>query len=179
MENLSGAEFAGCQGVSFQICRGDRVCLKGRNGSGKSSIIRKILGEEIPGTGELYLGAGLKISRVPQDTEQLWGRLEDYAKGLDIEETLFKAVLRKLDFDRSQFDRDIRDYSKGQKKKVLLAGSLCERTHLYIWDEPLNYIDILSRIQIENLILEFEPAMLFVEHDRTFQEKVATKVVEL
>ena len=69
-------------------------------------------------------------------------------------------------------------YSAGQKKKVLLAKSLCERAHLYIWDEPLNYIDVLSRIQIEDLLLEYAPTMIFVEHDEVFQEKVATKIVE-
>ena len=56
-------------------------------------------------------------------------------------------MLRKLDLERSQFEKDIGQYSAGQKKKVLLARSLCQRAHLYIWDEPLNYIDVLSRIQ--------------------------------
>ena len=67
----------------------------------------------------------------------------------------------------------------GQKKKVLLAGSLCESAHLYVWDEPLNYIDIYSRMQLERLITEFEPTMLFVEHDTAFRENVATECVEL
>mgnify|MGYP003297555592 FL=1 len=67
----------------------------------------------------------------------------------------------------------------GQKKKVLLAASLCKPAHLYIWDEPLNFIDVLSRIQIEHLICQYQPTMLFVEHDRMFMENVATKVVAL
>lgn len=68
---------------------------------------------------------------------------------------------------------------EGQKKKVLLATSLLTPAHLYIWDEPLNYIDIFSRMQLERLILKYEPTMLFVEHDRKFCEKIATKVIEL
>ena len=80
--------------------------------------------------------------------------------------------------EREQFEKDMSRYSAGQKKKVLLAKSLCERAHLYIWDEPLNYIDVLSRIQIEDLLLEYAPTMIFVEHDEVFQEKVATKIVE-
>ena len=60
---------------------------------------------------------------------------------------------------------------------MLIAKSLCEKAHLYVWDEPLNYIDIFSRMQLEKLILEFQPTMLFVEHDRAFCEKVATNVV--
>ena len=70
-------------------------------------------------------------------------------------------------------------YSAGQKKKVLLAASLCQSAHLYIWDEPLNYIDLFSRIQMEELILQYRPTMVFVEHDQAFTDKVATKVIEL
>ena len=62
---------------------------------------------------------------------------------------------------------------------MLLAASLCEPAHLFLWDEPLNFIDIFSRIQLEELILSFQPSMLFVEHDRTFREKIATKIIEL
>lgn len=70
-------------------------------------------------------------------------------------------------------------FSGGQKKKVLIAKSLCEQAHLYIWDEPLNYIDVLSRIQIEELLLEYQPTILFVEHDRTFSGNIATKFVNI
>ena len=61
---------------------------------------------------------------------------------------------------------------------MLIAGSLLTPAHLYIWDEPLNYIDVFSRIQIENLILKFQPTMLVVEHDVRFRDKIATKIVE-
>ena len=62
---------------------------------------------------------------------------------------------------------------------MLLAGSLCEQAHLYIWDEPLNFIDLLSRIRIEELLEEFQPTMLFVEHDKAFTEHIATRVVSI
>ena len=84
-----------------------------------------------------------------------------------------------MDFERIQFEKDMKDFSEGQKKKVLIAKSLCEQAHLYVWDEPLNFIDVYSRMQIEQLILEFSPTMLFVEHDGVFREKIATKVVML
>ena len=71
------------------------------------------------------------------------------------------------------------DFSEGQKKKVLIAGSLITPAHLYIWDEPLNYIDVFSRMQIEKLILEFCPTMLLVEHDVRFREKVGTGFVKM
>ena len=71
------------------------------------------------------------------------------------------------------------DYSDGQKKKVLLARSLCQPSHLYLWDEPLNFVDVYARMQIEDLLLTYQPTMIFVEHDRAFTEQVATSVVEL
>ena len=92
---------------------------------------------------------------------------------------LFKAILRKLDFARVQFEKDMASFSAGQKKKVLIAGSLCESAHLHIWDEPLNYIDVISRMQIEELLLEHSPTLLFVEHDSEFGRNIATKTVTL
>ena len=84
-----------------------------------------------------------------------------------------------MDFERVQFEKKLEDLSSGQRKKVLLARSLCERAHVYVWDEPLNFIDIYSRRQVEQLLCRFAPAMIFVEHDRVFQETVATKVLSL
>lgn len=168
-----------CQDVSFDIERGDRIALLGKNGSGKSSLIKLLCGEDIPYSGSFERGSRLKISYVSQDTSFLRGSLSDYALESGIEESLLKAVLRQLDFARVQFEKDMSDFSEGQKKKVLIARSLCERAHLLVWDEPLNYIDVISRMQIENLLLEFEPTILFVEHDRAFCENIATKLVYL
>lgn len=165
--------------LSFELLRGDRLALLGRNGSGKSSILKLLCGEEIPYTGIMEKGSGLTISYVPQDPGDLRGDLADYARRYDIDESLFKAILIKLDFARKQFEKDMADFSAGQKKKVLIARSLCEKCHLHIWDEPMNYIDVISRMQIEELILEHRPTLLFVEHDRAFCEKVATKTLEL
>jgi len=105
--------------------------------------------------------------------------LSDFIDQHDVDESLFKAILRKLDFSREQFDIPLTHFSEGQKKKVLIAKSLCEKAHLLIWDEPLNYIDVISRIQIENLLLTFKPTMIFVEHDVMFCEKITTKTIRL
>ena len=78
-----------------------------------------------------------------------------------------------------QFAKRLEEFSEGQKKKVLIAASLMTPAHVYIWDEPLNYIDIFSRIQLEQLILRYQPTMILVDHDIRFQEKIATRVVEL
>ena len=71
------------------------------------------------------------------------------------------------------------DFSEGQKKKVLIASSLITKAHIYIWDEPLNYIDVFSRMQIEKLINNNNLTMLIVEHDVKFREKIATKIIDL
>ena len=70
-------------------------------------------------------------------------------------------------------------YSLGQKKKVLLAASLAQQAHLYLWDEPLNYIDLESREQIENLLLQTDATLVFVEHDQRFVQRVATRTIAL
>ena len=168
-----------CSGISLTVNRGDRIALRGPNGCGKSSLIKLILGQNIPCTGEVRIGAGLQISYVSQDAMDLRGRLEDYGEQAGVEESLFKAVLAQLDVTKEQFVKDMAFFSAGQKKKVLLAASLCQPKHLHIWDEPMNYIDVISRMQIEELLLKYRPTILFVEHDKVFCEKIATKIVEL
>ena len=165
--------------LSLTLRTGERVALLGPNGCGKSSVLKLVCGEEIPHTGLAETASRLKISYVPQDSSFLRGDLRDFARERDIDESLFKAILRKLDFSRVQFEKDMADFSAGQKKKVLIAASLCEKAHLHVWDEPMNYIDLYSRMQLEDLILRCAPTLLFVEHDRAFCERVATATVTI
>ena len=164
-----------CSDVRFDISEGEAVALTGRNGCGKSSLIRLICGEDVPHTGEIIMNQQLVISLISQDTSGLHGDLSDLAAERNIDESLFKAVLRKLDLPRELFSRDISGFSDGQKKKVMIAASLCTPAHLYIWDEPLNFIDIWSRRQIEELIKESSPAMLIVEHDEVFRRNIGAR----
>lgn len=169
-----------CKNINFDVSQGDRIALHGKNGCGKSTIIKFINGSnEISATGLLKKASNLKVSYVPQDTSHLKGILTDFIKYCNIDESLFKTILHKLDFSRSHFGKEISDFSEGQKKKVLIAKSLCEQAHLYLWDEPLNFIDLMSRIQIEELILKFNPTLLFVEHDESFVKNVSTKIINL
>ena len=195
------------QDFDLELHQGERVLLRGPNGCGKSSLIKAILrangraesseyglGSQTAATeaglvgetesalresGVLRTASGLRISYIYQDTSFLQGNLTDYCKKENLDESLLKAILRQLDLERRQFGGRMEEFSEGQKKKVLIAASLLKQAHLYIWDEPLNYIDIFSRIQIENLLLRYQPTMLFVEHDIRFQEKIADRVVEL
>lgn len=163
--------------INFTLMSGERIAFAGSNGSGKSSLLKLLLGQDISYTGKFHVASGLKISYVSQDTSFLSGNLEDFASKYDLDETIFKTVLRQLDLSRKQFEKEIQDFSGGQKKKVLLAKSLAEPAHVFIWDEPLNFIDVFSRIQIEELVLRYEPTMIFVEHDRMFRENITTKMV--
>ena len=165
--------------LSFTIEAGDRVALVGPNGCGKSSLLQLLLGEPLPCEGTCRLASGLTLSYVPQDTSFLSGSLREFLLARSLDEPLFKAILRKLDFSRVQFEKRLEELSAGQKKKVLLAASLSKPAHLYLWDEPLNFIDILSRVQLEELLLTCKPTILFVEHDAVFADHVATKRVEL
>lgn len=168
-----------CAPVTFDLLRGERVALCGGNGSGKSSILKLLVGEDIAHTGTMSVGSGLIVSYVPQTAETLRGSLGEFAAARGIDRSLFTAILDKTGFGSADYDGDIAAFSQGQKKKVLIAASLCERAHVYVWDEPLNYIDIYSRLQIERLLLEFKPTMVFVEHDRAFTEKIATETIKL
>ncbi len=175
------------EGLTFAIHKGERIALHGKNGCGKSTLIKMILqksymddnGMAISEEGVCEIASGLVISYVGQDAAGLKGDITTYCREHDLDKSLFCAILRQLDFERVQFLKNMEDYSEGQKKKILLATSLLTPAHLYIWDEPLNYIDIFSRMQIEKLLLAYQPTMLFVEHDVRFCEKIATKIIEL
>ena len=168
-----------CGPLTLELMQGERVCLEGRNGSGKSSLLRLILGEDVPHEGRIQLASGLIVSYVPQSAAQLRGSLSDFAREHGVDGTLLRTILRKLGFERAQFERDMSEYSQSQRKKVLIAASLCQRAQLYLWDEPLNYIDIDSRLQIEELLCAAKPSMLLVEHDAAFQRAVATRTLRL
>ena len=165
--------------ITFEVNNGDRVALIGKNGIGKSSILKLILGEELQYNGEFMVANDLKISYVSQSTEDLKGNLRTFAYDNKINESIFKAMLVKMGLSQFDFDTNIQDMSEGQKKKVLIAKSISEQANIYIWDEPLNYIDILTREQIEDAILNYNPTIIFVEHDEKFIEKVATRIINL
>ncbi len=165
--------------INFSLRAGERIALRGKNGSGKSTLFKLLLGEKVGFEGRFHVANGLKISYVSQDTTHLSGSLENFAQEQELNESIFKTVLRQLDFSRTQFEKDMREFSGGQKKKVLLAKSLSEPAHVFLWDEPLNFIDVISRVQIEELVLKYQPTIVFVEHDRIFTEQVATSSIYL
>lgn len=164
-------------GLTFELHSGDRLALAGANGCGKTSLLRLVCGQDVPHTGVCETASGLVLSVLPQQAGPFAGTPLDYARACRLDTSLYLAILRKLGFERAQFEKQASELSAGQRKKMLLARSLCQQAHLYIWDEPLNYIDVVSRRQIEETILAFRPTLLFVEHDRAFCQAVATRTV--
>ena len=116
--------------ISFDIRQGDIVAIYGGNGSGKSTLIKILLGLHHEYSGDVKLASDLKISYIPQDTSNLTGSLNEYIKSQGVDETLCKTILRKLDFARELFEMDMKNYSDGQKKKVLIAVN-CKKSKSY------------------------------------------------
>ena len=168
-----------CEGISFTLRRGERIALSGPNGCGKSSILKALVGQGGSLTGQISVAPNLVFSYVPQQTDDLRGSVDEFIRGNGVDETLFKAILRNMDFTRDLFERPIHHMSQGQKKKLLLARSLCIPAHVYVWDEPMNYIDVLSRVQLEGLLREYAPTLLLVEHDAVFLQRVCTRVITM
>lgn len=157
--------------VSFEVDRGQVTAITGPNGIGKSQLLDR-----------LYTYAEskkLKISCVRQIYDDNTGYIKDWAdeKKLDYQDLLNN--LKKLGMERDVFKQKIEDMSMGQQKKVELARSLSTPAELYIWDEPLNYLDVFNHKQIEDLISNIKPTMLIVEHDKYFIDKLADQKIEL
>ena len=165
--------------ISFEVNDGHRIAIIGKNGIGKSSILKLLLREELQYNGNFKIINDLKISYVSQSTDNLKGKLKLFAKENNVDESIFKAMLIKMGLSQNDFDTNIQDMSEGQKKKILIAKSISEQANIYVWDEPLNYIDIITREQIEDTILKYNPTIIFVEHDERFIEKIATKIIKL
>lgn len=165
--------------INLQINTGEKIALMGDNGCGKSTLFKALIAQNISYNGSLYIRSNLKISYVSQNFDYLDGTLSDFATFYGVDKTYLYTLLIKFGLTRKQLEGNIRDFSAGQKKKVLLAKSLCENADLYIWDEPLNFVDIISRMQIEQVLKQSDITIIFVEHDISFVDNVATKVVNM
>ncbi|MGX2946739.1 ribosomal protection-like ABC-F family protein [Enterococcus alishanensis] len=166
--------------LSFEINQGEIVALTGANGSGKSSVIQYLL-ENFTGIsdGEVLRPQKLAISYVRQNYEDNQGTLKAFAEKERLDYSSFLNNLRKLGMERNVFHNKIEQMSMGQRKKVELAKSLAQPAELYIWDEPLNYLDVFNQKQLEELLVRINPTMLIVEHDERFLKNVSAGIVKL
>jgi lincosamide and streptogramin A transport system ATP-binding/permease protein len=166
-------------GLTLRVKQGERLALTGPNGCGKSTVLKLLTGELAPLSGRVHRAGGLVVSYLPQSAEHVTGTPYDIAQAQDLDITYFLTLLRKLDFPREAFDRNAQGFSMGQRKKLVLAASMARSAHLYVWDEPLNYIDVESREQIEDMLQETSATLVFVEHDRRFVDRIATRIIQL
>ncbi|NLX83607.1 MAG: ABC-F family ATP-binding cassette domain-containing protein, partial [Clostridiales bacterium] len=167
------------QQMDLVLKPGDRLAVTGNNGSGKTTLLKLMKGDIAPSSGNIWQPRGLITSYLPQTSAHLSGTPRELVLQTGLDLTLFFALLRKFDFARELFDRDIRGFSLGQRKKVLLATTLAQPAHLYLWDEPLNDIDPESREQIEDMLSDTGATMVFIEHERAFLDKIKTREITL
>lgn len=167
------------ENFSLEIFKSDRVALIGDNGCGKTSLINAIRKKTKLNEGIIYLPKHFNISYSDQNPEWNSGFLRDYLEKENIDETKFRNILGVMGAWGELFERPLETFSKGELKKVELCKSFMKPGDLLIWDEPLNHLDIKSREQLEEVILENNPTILFTEHDKEFIENVATKVVSI
>ncbi|WP_137662923.1 ribosomal protection-like ABC-F family protein [Enterococcus hulanensis] len=165
--------------LSFEVKRGSITALTGPNGIGKSSVLHYLLGTFAGEAAGELLRPSAKISYVRQNYESNRGKLQDFAERNQLDYSAFLNNLRKLGMERNVFQNRIEEMSMGQRKKVELAKSLAQEAELYIWDEPLNYLDVFNQKQLEDLLLQIKPTMLIVEHDQTFLKNVHAQQIAL
>jgi ATP-binding cassette subfamily F protein uup len=172
-------------GVDFQIESGERICVVGRNGEGKSTLLRILQGELEVDEGMILRQQGLRIARLPQDVpEGHHGTVADeVAEGLDGEDRHLggsdhrvQAVLSRVGLDpEARFS----ELSAGMKRRVLLAQAIVDDPDILLLDEPTNHLDLESIAWLETFLSRYVGTIVFVTHDRVFIERLATRIVEL
>ena len=166
----------------LDIRYGESTALIGNNGSGKSTIIKTVLGEVIPEQGEIKLGANTKIGYLPQniafDNEDLTV-LEVFREGMTISEGAARGILAKFLFYGERVFKKVKNLSGGEKSRLKLCKLIQNDINLLILDEPTNHLDIDSREMLEEALTEFKGTILFISHDRFFINKLAERICEI
>jgi ATP-binding cassette subfamily F protein uup len=172
--------------VDFQVEAGERICLLGRNGAGKTSLMRIITGEETPNEGELIIPNEAVVTRLIQEIpDDITGTvMEVLHSGLraDRHEEEWQTDVRLEDLAAEMHlptDHEFFALSGGLKRRVLLARALAGQPDILLLDEPTNHLDLDSILWLENFLLESKITLFFVTHDRAFLRKLATRIVEL
>src|SRR5487761_1125402 len=171
--------------VNFNVERGERICLLGRNGEGKSTLLKLIAGELPPDQGEVVRQASLRVARLPQEVPQTSGGsiFEEVAAGLVAAgqklsgaEYRVEAVISRMGLDP---EVSVPSLSSGMKRRVSLAKAIVGEPDLLLLDEPTNHLDIDAIRWLEEFLLRFSGTLIFVTHDRALLERLATRIVEL
>ena len=173
--------------ASLQIEADERIAIVGRNGTGKSTLLKIIAGDLEPDAGTIWRGPGVKVSRLPQDV------LEASADRRSVHDVVAEGVhgLDEEDWERAQrvdqiIDRldlnataHVNELSGGWRRRVWLARALAAQPDVLLLDEPTNHLDIEAITWLEGIVEKHRGAVVFVTHDRAFLQRVATRLVEL
>jgi ATP-binding cassette subfamily F protein uup len=167
--------------AGFQLERGERVGLLGRNGEGKSTLLKIVAGELRPDAGEVALSSGIRVSRVGQELpEEVTGTtLQVVASGGDRTDTEEHQAARLCSLFHLDPAQPFATLSGGQKRRALLGRALVSDPDVLLLDEPTNHLDLDHIAQLESMLQRFEGSILFVTHDRAFLQRVATRILEL
>ncbi len=169
--------------VSFSITDADKIGIVGVNGTGKSTLLKLILGEEKPISGAILQSGGIRINYLPQnpmfeeDVSLLNLVLEGSTKEHPIEEYEAKSILNKLGF--TEYTLTTKYLSGGQKKRLALAKALLTYCDFLLLDEPTNHLDNEMILWLEKYLIKFKKGLLMVTHDRYFLQRACTKMLEL
>ena len=164
--------------VTLEIHKGDRICVMGDNGTGKSTLLKSIIGEVEPLGGYMMFGHQIEVGYFDQNLanfhsgntvlEELWNEYPD----LDMYK--IRSVLGAFLFSADEVFKEVNVLSGGEKVRLSLAKLMMKKANFLILDEPTNHLDIISKEALENALNEYDGTILFVSHDRYFIKKIAT-----
>lgn len=168
--------------ISVNICAGERVALIGANGSGKSTFVKAIMGEQnLPMSGKIEVGPSVKIGYLPQIiefSEPNSNLLEYFKNEVGVDEERARRTLASFDFYKDEVSKKVKNLSGGERIRVKLAILLQQQINTLIFDEPTNHIDIPTKEVLEEALSNFWGTLIFVSHDRFFINKFADKIFE-
>jgi ABC transport system ATP-binding/permease protein len=172
--------------ATLQVRKGERVCLLGRNGEGKSSLLQLITGRIVPDSGEVWIRPGARVASLAQEVSTgsdesvldiIRGGVDGSGADADWQgELQVDQVISRLHLDR---DAPMSSLSGGWRRRVMLGRALVSAPDLLLLDEPTNHLDIDAILWLEDMMKDFDGALLFVSHDRAFVRRLATRIVEL
>src|SRR5690606_31134332 len=174
-------------GVSAKIDVGQRIGLLGRNGAGKSTLLKIIDGQVTPDSGTVVIQSGTKIRQLRQDVPtNVAGTVTDVvradlAAGRDISELWQVDLAVEETLSKMNLDGDVpfETLSSGMKRRVLLAQAIAAEPDLLLLDEPTNHLDLQSILWLEDFLLRWPGTLIFVTHDRSFLQRLATRIWEI